>query len=142
MSQAPYPPAGMPMDLHQDINQVGFAPQQGYGPPPPQQQGYGPPPPQQQGYGPPPPQQQAYGSFNVTISGRVDRPTYTGSDVPAQDVFDNQFAKAPAPSAPPPDMFAHYSGYENTQYGSSFVPPPPPYVPPPSSQMPEQHFQQ
>lgn len=51
-------------------------------------------------------------------SGAVDRPTYSGSDVPPQDVFDNQFAnKAPQPSAPPPDMFGHYSGYENTQYG-------------------------
>lgn len=54
--------------------------------------------------------------FAVT-SGAVDRPTYSGSDVPPQDVFDNQFAKAPPPSAPPADMFAHYSGYENTQYG-------------------------
>ena len=50
-------------------------------------------------------------------AGRVDRPTYTGSDVPPQDVFDNQFAKAPVPSAPPPDMFMQYSGYENTHYG-------------------------
>lgn len=50
-------------------------------------------------------------------AGRVDRPTYSGSDVPAQDVFDNQFAKAPVPSAPPADMFAQYSGYENTRFG-------------------------
>ena len=50
-------------------------------------------------------------------TGRVDRPTYSGSDVPPQDVFDNQFGKPPAPSAPPPDMFAHYSGYEQTQFG-------------------------
>lgn len=50
-------------------------------------------------------------------AGRVDQPTYTGSDVPTQDVFDNQFAKAPVPSAPPPNMFAQYSGYENTHFG-------------------------
>ena len=40
---------------------IGFAPQQGYGPPPHQQPGYGPPHPQQPGYGPPPPQQPGYG---------------------------------------------------------------------------------
>ncbi|KAJ7381649.1 hypothetical protein OS493_039873, partial [Desmophyllum pertusum] len=82
MSQAPYPPAGHaygPAPGYQPGQpQVGFAPQQGYGPPPPQQQGYGPPPTQQQGYGPPPqppqqhghgpqpPQQQAYGSFSMS----------------------------------------------------------------------------
>jgi len=136
MSQAPYPPGGYSYGPGQGYQSgqppVGFAPyaQQGYGQPPPQQQGYGPPPPQQQGYG------------SLAISGAVDRPTYSGSDVPSQDVFDNQFAKAPQPSAPPPDMFGHYSGYENTQYGNSFAPPPPPYAPPPDSQMPEQRFQQ
>ncbi|XP_022799270.1 extensin-like isoform X2 [Stylophora pistillata] len=148
MSQAPYPPTGHayghaygPAQGYQAGQpQIGFAPQPGYGPPPPQQPGYGPPPPQQPGYGPQPPQQQGYASLAFT--GRVDRPTYSGSDVPSQDVFDNQFAKPSSPSAPPPDMFAHYSGYEQTQFGCSFVPPPPPYVPPPSSQMPEQHFQQ
>ncbi|XP_068690621.1 protein SSUH2 homolog, partial [Montipora foliosa] len=50
-------------------------------------------------------------------------------------------ANVPAPSAPPADMFSQYTGYENTRFGSSFVPPPPPYVPPPTAQMPEQHFQ-
>ena len=30
--------------------------------------------------------------FAVT-SGAVDRPTYSGSDVPPQDVFDNQFSR-------------------------------------------------
>lgn len=50
-------------------------------------------------------------------AGRAEQPTYTGSDVPAQDVFDNQFSKAPGPSAPPPDMFAQYTGYENTHFG-------------------------
>lgn len=52
-----------------------------------------------------------------------------------------QPANVPAPSAPPSDMFSQYTGYENTRFGSSFVPPPPPYVPPPTAQMPEQHFQ-
>ncbi|CAH3180765.1 unnamed protein product [Porites lobata] len=127
MSQAPYPPGG-----------YAYGPGQGYQQPGQPQVGFAP----QQGYGPAPPQQQGYGSFNVAFEGRVDRPTYSGSDVPAQDMFDNQFAKAPVPSAPPADMFAQYSGYENTRFGSSFVPPPPPYVPPPSSEMPEQLFQQ
>lgn len=46
------------------------------------------------------------------------------------------------PPGPPPDMFARYTGYENTRFGSSYVPPPPPYVPQPASQIPEQHFSQ
>lgn len=50
-------------------------------------------------------------------AGRVDQPTYSGSDVPTQDVFDNQFSKAPVSSAPPPNMFTQYSGYENTHFG-------------------------
>ena len=57
-------------------------------------------------------------SLLIGYAERVDRPTYTGSDVPSQDVSDNQHVKPPAPSAPPPDMFAQYSGYENTQFGN------------------------
>ncbi|XP_068720773.1 protein SSUH2 homolog [Montipora capricornis] len=38
-------------------------------------------------------------------------------------------------------MFSQYTGYENTRFGSSFVPPPLPYVPPLTAQMPEQHLQ-
>jgi len=121
--------------------------QQGYGGPPPQQQGYGGPPPQQQGYGGPPPQQQGYGApppqqqSLAPTTGQSQLPTkYTGSDVPDQDVDDNENAVPPAPTAPPPDMFGTFAGYENANFGTEYLPPPPPYQPPPPQETPEQQF--
>ena len=38
-------------------------------------------------------------------------------DVPNQDLDENPNAAPPAPSAPPPDMFSNFSGYENTSFG-------------------------
>ena len=42
---------------------------------------------------------------------------YTGSDVPDQDVDDDENAVPPAPTAPPPDMFGTFAGYENANFG-------------------------
>ena len=47
----------------------------------------------------------------------MQAPTYTGSDVPDQDVDDNENAAPPPPTAPPPDMFGTFAGYENTSFG-------------------------
>ena len=52
--------------------------------------------------------------------GQSQLPTkYTGSDVPDQDVDDNENAVPPAPTAPPPDMFGTFAGYENANFGES-----------------------
>ncbi|KAL9959449.1 hypothetical protein ACROYT_G032774 [Oculina patagonica] len=144
--------------------QPGYGPPQqqpGYGPtpgqqqypggPPPQQQGYGPPPSQQQGFVPPVGQQVGYGAMQQTDGtkpafgppqGEAQAPSYTGSDVPDQDVDDNENAAPPPPSAPPADMFGKFAGYENVNFGADYLPPPPPYEPPPQQQTPEQIFQQ
>ena len=52
-----------------------------------------------------------------TVSGQVDTPTYQGSDIPDQDVDDNENAAPPPPSAPPSNMFTNFTGYENTNFG-------------------------
>ncbi|KAK2571489.1 Protein SSUH2-like protein [Acropora cervicornis] len=73
--------------------------------------------------------------------GQSQLPTkYTGSDVPDQDVDDNENAVPPAPTAPPPDMFGTFAGYENANFGTEYLPPPPPYQPPPPQETPEQQF--
>ena len=51
------------------------------------------------------------------FAGEVQAPSYTGSDVPDQDVDDNENAAPPPPSAPPADMFGSYAGYENVGFG-------------------------
>ncbi|XP_028516749.1 protein SSUH2 homolog [Exaiptasia diaphana] len=152
--QGGYPPQGGPPQQHggypppQGSYQQGGLPpqQQGY---PPQQGGYQPQqggyPPQQGGY---PPQQggaqpqKGYGATNLSLGGDVDTPTYTGSDIPDQDVEGNDNAGPPAPSAPPPSLFGPLPGYENMNYGTPFLPPPPAYEPPKQENRPEQHFSQ
>ncbi|XP_022799264.1 calcium-binding protein P-like [Stylophora pistillata] len=129
--------------------QGGYAPPQqqpGYGLP--QQQGYPPmqaqhqydggPPLQQQGYGGVPNQQQAF----IPPTGEAQTPSYTGSDVPDQDVDDNENAAPPPPTAPPAEMFGKFAGYESVGFGTDYLPPPPPYEPPKQQQTPEQIFQQ
>lgn len=50
--------------------------------------------------------------------GQAQLPTkYTGSDIPDQDVDDDENAVPPAPTAPPPDMFGTFAGYENANFG-------------------------
>lgn len=164
--QQGYPPQG-----YGPPPQQGYGPpQQGWGPPPgqqqypggppltqgypaPQQQGYGGQPPPQQGFAPPVGQQPGYGTVQQIDGmpatkpgfgppqGEVQTPSYTGSDVPDEDVDDNENATAPPPTAPPADMFSTYAGYENTGFGNDYLPPPPPYEPP-SQPTPEQHFTQ
>jgi len=51
------------------------------------------------------------------FAGEAQAPSYTGSDVPDQDVDDNENAAPPPPSAPPADMFGSYTGYENVNFG-------------------------
>ncbi|XP_068759204.1 protein SSUH2 homolog isoform X2 [Montipora capricornis] len=141
--------------------------QAGYGAPRPQQPGYGAPLHQQQGYRGPHPQQQRYGApfpqkqaFAATVGqqpgmqpaagqfglvppqGNVQAPSYTGSDVPDQDVDDNDENAAPPPTTgpPPPDMFGTFAGYENTSFGTDSNMPPPPYEPPKPQETPEQSF--
>ncbi|XP_031562047.1 protein SSUH2 homolog [Actinia tenebrosa] len=165
--QGPYPPVNQPpvgyapqqqgyppqQQGYGGQDQKGYPPpQQGYGPPqhqgygaPPPQQGYGAPPPQQ-GYGSPP-QQQGYGATgqappNLAVGGEVDTPSYTGSDIPDQDVEGKENAAPPTPTAPPPSLFGTLPGYENTNYGSPYLPPPPPYEPPPQQNAPQQVFSQ
>lgn len=53
----------------------------------------------------------------MLLIGEVQTPSYTGSDVPDEDVDDNENATAPPPTAPPADMFSTYAGYENTGFG-------------------------
>ena len=53
----------------------------------------------------------------VFFAGEAQAPSYTGSDVPDQDVDDNENAAPPPPSAPPADMFGSYAGYENVGFG-------------------------
>ena len=56
--------------------------------------------------------------YNVVfLAGEAQAPSYTGSDVPDQDVDDNENAAPPPPSAPPADMFGSYAGYENVGFG-------------------------
>ena len=55
--------------------------------------------------------------MQMLLTGEVQTPSYTGSDVPDEDVDDNENATAPAPTAPPADMFSTYAGYENTGFG-------------------------
>lgn len=131
-------------------------PQQGYAPPQ-QQPGYGPPqqqpghpplqgqhqydgapPQQQQGYGGAPNQQQAF----TPLTGEAQTPSYVGSDIPDQDVDDNENAAPPPPSAPPAEMFGKFAGYESVSFGTEYLPPPPAYEPPAQQQTPEQIFQQ
>ena len=58
--------------------------------------------------------------YNVVfLAGEAQAPSYTGSDVPDQDVDDNENAAPPPPSAPPADMFGSYAGYENVGFGKS-----------------------
>lgn len=57
----------------------------------------------------------AYGWF--CLLGEVQAPSYTGSDVPDQDVDDNENAAPPPPSAPPADMFGKFAGYEMVNFG-------------------------
>ena len=49
----------------------------------------------------------------------MQAPSYTGSDVPDQDVDDNDENAAPPPTTgpPPSDMFGTFAGYENTSFG-------------------------
>ena len=56
---------------------------------------------------------------NFFFAGEAQAPSYTGSDVPDQDVVvdDNRNATPPSPSAPPADMFDSYAGYENVRFG-------------------------
>lgn len=51
------------------------------------------------------------------FTGEAQAPSYTGSDIPDQDVDDNENAAPPPPSAPPADMFGSYAGYENVNFG-------------------------
>jgi len=51
------------------------------------------------------------------FAGEAQAPSYTGSDVPDQDVDDNENAAPPPPTAPPADMFGSYAGYENVNFG-------------------------
>nr|XP_058949494.1 protein SSUH2 homolog [Pocillopora verrucosa] len=132
-------------------------PQQGGYTPPQEQPGYGPPqqqpgypplqgqhqyngalPQHQQGYGGAPNQQQVF----TPVTGEAQTPSYTGSDVPDQDVGDNENATPPPPSAPPADMFGKFAGYESVSFGTEYLPPPPAYEPPEQQQTPEQIFQQ
>ena len=55
--------------------------------------------------------------MQMLLIGEVQTPSYTGSDVPDEDVDDNENATAPPPTAPPADMFSTYAGYENTGFG-------------------------
>ena len=55
--------------------------------------------------------------MQMLLIGEVQTPSYTGSDVPDEDVDDNENATVPAPTAPPADMFSTYAGYENTGFG-------------------------
>ncbi len=52
-----------------------------------------------------------------SLVGEVQAPSYTGSDVPDQDVDDNENAAPPPSSAPPADMFGKFAGYENVNFG-------------------------
>lgn len=74
--------------------------------------------------------------------GEAQTPSYTGSDVPDQDVDDNENAAPPPPTAPPAEMFGKFAGYESVGFGTDYLPPPPPYEPPKQQQTPEQIFQQ
>lgn len=96
------------------------------------------PPLQQQGYEGVPNQQQAF----IPPTGEAQTPSYTGSDVPDQDVDDNENAAPPPPTAPPAEMFGKFAGYESVGFGTDYLPPPPPYEPPKQQQTPEQIFQQ
>lgn len=51
------------------------------------------------------------------FAGEAQAPSYTGSDIPDQDVDDNENAVPPPASAPPADMFGSYAGYENVNFG-------------------------
>ena len=51
------------------------------------------------------------------VLGEVDTPSYSGPDVPDNDVDDNPNAQPPPPSAPPVDMFGALPGYENVGFG-------------------------
>lgn len=53
-----------------------------------------------------------------SLLGEAQAPSYTGSDVPDQDVNDNENAAPPLPTAPPADMFGSYAGYENVNFGN------------------------
>ena len=52
-----------------------------------------------------------------SVIGEAQTPSYTGSDVPDQDVDDNENAAPPPPTAPPADMFSKFAGYENVNFG-------------------------
>ena len=57
----------------------------------------------------------------MLLIGEVQTPSYTGSDIPDEDVDDNENATAPPPTAPPADMFSTYAGYENTGFGEWLI---------------------
>ena len=57
---------------------------------------------------------------NFFFADEAQAPSYTGSDVPDQDVVvvdDDRDVRPPSPSAPPADMFDSYAGYENVGFG-------------------------
>ena len=63
-------------------------------------------------------QTRQYNSITSSVVlGEVDIPSYSGPDVPDNDVDDNPNAQPPPPSAPPVDMFGTLPGYENVGFG-------------------------
>ena len=55
--------------------------------------------------------------FFIECAGEAQTPSYVGSDIPDQDVDDNENAAPPPPSAPPAEMFGKFAGYESVSFG-------------------------